>query len=104
MGMPGEVEIRAHLELFDEIRPELWEHCSNLGFLLMNGEGGEREPERAVRLFIAACDHDHAIACFTLGFMAAARGNTGEAKPLFEKACRLGDGESCASLKQLASP
>lgn len=77
---------------------EIWEFCTNLGIMLANGDGGPRQPEEAARRLATACEHDDAFGCFTLALMRADHGQPTEARVLFDKACKLGNNDSCAAL------
>ena len=65
--------------------------CTNLGIMYANGDGVEKNEQKAVELYKKACDGGEMAGCTNLGFMYAngngVEKNEQKAAELFKKAC-----------------
>lgn len=81
--------------------------CNNLGLLVAEGLGGERDGPRGQSLFRRACDGGSLLGCRNLGLMLAdGRGvpvDSLGATIAFGKACNGGLGFACTNLGMLAA-
>jgi hypothetical protein len=79
--------------------------CLNLGLLLVEGRGVERDEQRAAQLFTRACDAGQPTACFNLGVALAGQAPSREqakaALPHFSRACELGVADGCSAAEQI---
>jgi uncharacterized protein len=77
--------------------------CANLGVQILRHQPAEGQRERAIGLLSAACDQTDAFACAELGdtmyaaFERSGPSAHGRAHVAYEKACKLGHVEACAS-------
>ncbi len=69
--------------------------CSAAGYLYATGQGVRSDPAHAHSLLQKACQQDDAPGCLYLGAMQAQANQWQEALAAYDKACELGDGESC---------
>ena len=76
--------------------------CHDLGVMYADGNGVEKNEQKAVELYKKACDGGEMLGCFNLGTMYAKGSGTekdlGKAAELFKKACDGGDMNGCRSL------
>jgi TPR repeat protein len=74
--------------------------CSLLGGLYMSGEGIPKDLEKGRELSVLGCERGDSFGCFNAAvcFSSGADANPAQAASYFERACKLGDGESCHQL------
>ena len=76
--------------------------CYNLGVMYTNGNGVEKNEQKAVELYKKVCDGGEMRGCYNLGVMYAKGSGVekdfGKAAELFKKACDGGDMNGCRSL------
>ena len=80
--------------------------CTNYAWMLENGVAGPTDKPGALRLYLGACERNHATAC-VLGGLAIEEGSKGDrtrvkqALTLYEQACNLESiGDGCASYEE----
>jgi uncharacterized protein len=71
------------------------EGCYNLAVMHSRGEGVAVDKKRALELYRRACEEDHAAGCHNAGVLERGDGHAETAKRLFDRACALGNKDSC---------
>lgn len=69
--------------------------CHALGNMTKNGEGTARSISKAIALFATACEGELPEGCRNAGVSTHEVGNSAAAAPYFERACELGEPDSC---------
>lgn len=72
--------------------------CTEIGQMLLAGEGVEKNVERGLELIASACDAGEGGACVILGVRAANEGDADSARGFYGGACDAGDGRGCTLL------
>ena len=76
--------------------------CSNLGFMYNNGNGVEKNEQKAAELYKKACNGGEMNGCYNLGLMYAdgngVEKDLSKAVELFKKACNGGNMHGCRGL------
>jgi TPR repeat protein len=74
--------------------------CSLLGGLYMAGEGIPKDAEHGRDFSIQGCDRGDAFGCFNaaVGYLSGPDEDPAKAASYYDRACKLGDGESCHEL------
>jgi len=76
-----------------------WQDCVYAGYYRYEGKDVPKDLPLAVKYFDRACEHDKPYGCRGLGLADHAR-----APVAWEKACRLGEKDSCVKLAALHDP
>lgn len=86
---------------------DMKEECARAAFMLLNGDGGSKEPIEALRRFTALCDSRFYLGCETAATMQqndryGVPADPKASRVLYEKACASGGSSSaCAELAKL---
>ena len=81
--------------------------CSELAVMLLNGEGGARDPAQGLQLMWRACQGAHARACSQIGVLVS----RGAPSPIpgrspgywLSEGCQRGDALGCSMIAEMGS-
>ena len=104
-GLPvDEGQARASFEQACALRPDPHAavSCNNLAMLLIEGQGGDAEPDRGITLLTEGCDGGLGMSCVNLGYYVELGRHIDfdieRAGDLYQRACDLGDVMGCNNL------
>lgn len=79
-------------------------HCIHLGILYRHGAGVDRDPRKALELFVAACEKGYSLACAFTGDMAylgsGVSPNSEHGLALMRAACNRRNEWACETLRR----